>query len=122
MVGGDVFTGNINLGFVRYNEDGTLDNSFSTDGKLDIDITGTTEYSGNMILQPDGKFLIGGYTWNGENFDALLTRLNADLTPDITFGTDGYVITGVSDTLENIWENVLQPDGKIICGGLRIMV
>lgn len=117
LVGGDVFTGNINLGFVRYNDDGTLDNSFSTDGKLDIDITGTTEYSGNMILQPDGKFLIGGYTWNGENFDALLTRLNADLTPDETFGTDGYVITGVGDTLENIWETVLQPDGKIICGG-----
>ena len=52
----------IGFGLARYNSDGTLDNTFDTDGKVTTDFGGV----GNAVtLQPDGKIIVAGYSGNG---------------------------------------------------------
>lgn len=71
-----------------------------------------------VLVQPDGKVLVGGYftSYNGNAAapDNLL-RLNADGSLDTSFNPGG---TGVGGTVSAL---ALQPDGKIVVGGfLRV--
>ena len=45
---------------VRYNPDGTLDNSFDMDGKVTIDFNNSSDNAEAIVIQPDGKILIAG--------------------------------------------------------------
>jgi hypothetical protein len=51
------------------------------------------EYSqfGDVEIQADGKIVVMGRVINGTVFDIGLLRLNADGTPDNSFGTNGEV-------------------------------
>ena len=45
----------------RYNNDGSLDTSFGTDGKVITDISGNNDYNGNsLVIDLNGKILVGG--------------------------------------------------------------
>jgi len=93
----------------RYNTNGSLDTSFSADGK----VSETTEsdfspsrFVSSVAVQADGKILVAGF--NGSNF--LLVRYNTDGTLDTSFSQQGTVSgTGHSVTL--------QADGKILVAG-----
>ena len=89
---------------VRLNTDGTLDATFSIG-------TGTT--SGlvtTIVVQTDGKIVVGGSftSFNGQT--GSLVRLNANGSLDTTFGL-GTGFTGTVNT------TVQQPDGKLLVGG-----
>ncbi len=45
----------------RYNEDGSLDESFGTGGKVVTDFGANSEEINDIALQPDGKIVAGGY-------------------------------------------------------------
>lgn len=111
-------SGSYNVGVVRYNEDGSNDNTFGTDGMVIISATNTNDYALDITFQPDGKIVLGGYIYSssGSTTDVLVIRLNADGTLDNTFGTAGIVITnlGTDEVAEDI---VLQDDGKILLAG-----
>jgi uncharacterized delta-60 repeat protein len=104
---------------VRYRTDGALDSSFGADGKVTFNIM-ETEEARQVIIQPDGKILIGGFTSNAGDSDFVIIRYNSDGSLDNSFNNFGYVRTHFggssfsADILENI---VLQPDGKIIAVG-----
>lgn len=76
-----------------------------------------------FAIQPDGKMLIAGSGTDGFGRffpDFLLVRLNADGTPDATFGTGGQVTLdfgGAYTSQEEAFAITLQPDGKIIVAG-----
>ncbi|MDQ3473914.1 MAG: DUF4214 domain-containing protein [Acidobacteriota bacterium] len=86
------------FGIVRYNADGSLDNSFGTGGKVVTD----TFFSW-MLLRPDGKIVLGGGLG--------LVRYNPDGSLDSGFGTNGKVIRELPSSGIH---SVLQPDGKIV--------
>ena len=67
----------------RYNDNGALDSTFDTDGKLFID-PGGSEGAYKAARQEDGRWLILGYS--GE-----LYRLERDGAIDTSFGTSGVV-------------------------------
>lgn len=99
---------------VRYNTDGSLDNSFGTAGITHL----TIENTAAVVLQNDGKIVVGGFT--ADNF--AMARLNADGSLDITYGSLGYVITQLKDPDgSNISSYILglalQADGKILAAG-----
>ncbi|MCQ4166655.1 delta-60 repeat domain-containing protein [Tahibacter harae] len=85
-------------------------------------------YADTLLRQPDGKLILGGgmalSSWTFG--DALLMRLNADLTPDASFGNlsaslpgrqiYGYSIAG-SDRDNRANAMALTPDGKLLFAG-----
>ncbi|MCZ4409156.1 T9SS type A sorting domain-containing protein [Cryomorphaceae bacterium 1068] len=104
---------------VRHNEDGSLDGSFGTGGKVSEAI-GLREFQSTSLvaMQADGKILIAG-TSNvlGETDEMTLVRLNSDGSFDNTFGNDGIVITDIPGGSNLTKSIALQIDGKIVIGG-----
>lgn len=119
-----LMTGNCYVGgipIVRYNADGSLDNSFGINGKV-ITLSETIGgYQCNSVtLQPDGKILIAGNTYydlGGEHNDMMLARYYSNGTLDSSFGKKGIVITSVSSESDAGASAVMQQDGKIVVGG-----
>ena len=93
---------------VRYNTNGTIDKTFGTDGIV-TDATGI--FASSLIIQPDGKIIIGGNDTAYQSFQ--LIRYNPNGTLDTTFGSGGVVI-GPNGTGEVM---ALQTDSKIILAG-----
>lgn len=108
---------NADFALVRFNSDGSPDNSFDGDGIVTTAF-GTTDDLGNALaIQPDGKIVIAGYTGIGFDVDFALARFNADGSPDITFDTDGVLVTDIDASIDRAYALTIQPDGKIIATG-----
>src|SRR5690606_20803366 len=76
-----------------FNEDGTIDYGFGNNGTFIVSLSGGLwESVGSMILQSDGKILLGG----GATDDLLLIRLKPNGELDSSFGNNGIRITGFS--------------------------
>ncbi|MFN6964931.1 MAG: FG-GAP-like repeat-containing protein [Pyrinomonadaceae bacterium] len=100
--------------FVRYNTDGTLDNSFDGDGKLVVDVRpGNSEAMRSVVVQADQKIV--GVGAGGGAY--ILVRLNASGALDTQFGTGGKVAAQVSPGPSGANRGILQPDGKILAVG-----
>jgi uncharacterized delta-60 repeat protein len=74
----------------RFNNDGTLDNTFGNLGISNLFINPSFDATrgSKLSIQPDGKILIIG---QGSPFDFWLTRLNSDGSIDSNFGNGGFV-------------------------------
>ena len=99
----------------RYNTDGSLDTSFDDDGKLILDMGSTVDRANAVLIQPDGKILVGGM--GGSILDFALARLNSDGSLDTSFGTGGKVSTAIGASTDSISALALQSDGKILAAG-----
>jgi uncharacterized delta-60 repeat protein len=112
--------GNGDFALARYLADGSLDLSFGGDGTVVSAITMSQDdlVAGTLLLQPDGKIVVGGSTVESMSV-AAVARYLSDGSLDASFDSDGVaVVTGV---LSNVWGLALQPDGKIVAtaqGGL----
>ena len=104
---------------------GDLDKTFGTSGIAANAISGLTPtYLGNTALQSDGKIvLVGSGIYTGGSFEPFVARYNTDGTLDASFGTNGVTILhfilqpGASDDT-SFNAVAIQPDGKIIVGGI----
>ena len=101
----------------RYNTDGTLDNSFSGDGKVTTAFGTGNDYGSSVAIQPDGRIVVAGYAYNGTNNDLALARYNTDGTLDNSFSGDGKVITAFGTGDDAGYSVAIQPDGKIVVAG-----
>lgn len=112
----DATTNNWNMIVLRYNTDGSPDNSFDTDGKVIANVSGASDFAFAVAIQTDGKIIAGGcndiITTAG---NSTLLRLNTDGTPDNTFSGDGIASLTAFSTRDYIYDLKLQPDGKIVC-------
>ena len=121
MTGGRSLTASDFLA-ARLNADGTPDTTFGTGGVVHVDLGGRTEIASNVVEQPDGKLVLVGRTDFADittNFAWIygLARLNADGTPDTTFGGSGHVITDFTGAGQWFMHVALQPDGSILAEG-----
>ena len=97
----------------RLGADGRRDTSFSTDGLVPIH-SGSSEALHGVVVQPDGKIVVAGYTTLKN--DVIVYRLNTDGSFDTSFDADGAVgIDSGGD--ERGYNLALQPDGKILVVG-----
>jgi uncharacterized delta-60 repeat protein len=109
---------------VRYNSDGTIDNSFGTHGGV------ATPFPGNILakafavaLQTNGDIVAAGQTALTDvdaapgPSDFGLVRYNPNGSVDTTFGNNGFVSTsfGSSEAFANTV--LVQMDGKIVAVG-----
>jgi uncharacterized delta-60 repeat protein len=72
----------------RFNTDGSRDPSFNASGFRAIDFGGT-DAATSVVVQPDGKILVGGFTETNGQRDFALARVNADGSDDATFAQTG---------------------------------
>lgn len=104
---------------IRYTSNGILDTSFNSIGYVSTSVTGFYDQPHDLVIQPDGKLIIGGLV--GFDFGLLgdfgMVRYHPNGTLDTTFGTFGVVITDFANSLDMGWALTLQPDGKIILVG-----
>ena len=108
---------NKDFSLARYNADGTLDSSFSTDGKVTAAVGGSDDWAHSVAIQPDGKIVVAGFSTGNPGYDFALIRCNSDGMLDTTFGTDGKVITAIGLGTEEAYSVAIQPDGKIVAAG-----
>ena len=108
--------GGIDVGIVRYNSDGTLDNRFSGDGMLTADLGSDNDQVVGLLLRPDGKLVVVG---NGQTGKVFLLRYNADGSPDTSLDIDGMMITGNGEFMNTASAALLQPDGAIVVAGTK---
>jgi uncharacterized delta-60 repeat protein len=109
-------------GFARFNENGTLDTTFSGDGMFTLDIYGGTNYMNSVAIQSDGKILAAGHA-SGSLTDFALVRLNIDGSPDGSFGPglplgNGIVTTNIFGISGGFGRSVgIQSNGNIVVAG-----
>lgn len=114
VAAGTSYNGNdYDLALARYNTDGSLDTTFGNGGLVIIDVD-SSEFLRSVAIQPDGKIVAAGYIINQ---DFIVVRLNADGTPDNSFGTGGVVITDIAGTHGHATSVVIQSDNKILIVG-----
>jgi uncharacterized delta-60 repeat protein len=96
---------------IRYNSDGSIDNSFQLDFKT------PKMYLEHFTLQNNKKILATGRDINGDGHDISLIKYNLDGTLDTNFGVNGIVNTSLSNTYFGIRSITTQIDGKILIAG-----
>ena len=106
----------------RYHYNGTLDESFSFDGKLHSDFDGGVDSAAAVVIQPDGKIVVGGWARDCGVLDCndnefALARYNPNGIPDTSFDGDGKRTIGFGSNLEEVRTLVLEPDGRIVALG-----
>ena len=98
---------------VRYNSNGSVDNTFGGGAPV-IDPTGLTLAAKAALLQPDGKIVAVGVSTSGF---FCLVRYNVDGSVDQEFNGGRPVVdtTGLTSIASGA---LLQPDGKIVAVGV----
>lgn len=96
---------------------GDLDPTFSTDGRIWDEHPG---FCKAVAVQSDGKIIAAGASGLGQGpyGDFQLVRYETDGSLDPTFGAGGVVTTDSGGANDNVSAMIVQPDGKILIGGL----
>ena len=103
---------------VRYNSDGSLDDTFGVDGWVRTDCGSFEDETKAIAYQPeDGKIIVAGYALDGLQYNFALVRYNPDGSLDTGFGVSGLVTTDLTGDQDQAQALVIQPDGKIVLAG-----
>jgi uncharacterized delta-60 repeat protein len=118
LLGGKCYNrSNSDFCIARFNSNGTLDTSFGSSGRI-IEPIGSSDDEGySLAIQPDGKILLGGYCYNGSDYDFCIARFNSNGTLDTTFGFSGKVIQPIGSFGDYGQSLAIQSNGKILLGG-----
>ena len=121
VVGGSV-TYNIsvrNFALARYNIDGSLDNTFNSDGKVTTSFGAiTADMILGLAIQPDGKIIATGSAINNAtNYNFALARYTSIGNLDNTFDADGKQTIDFAGLEDESYGMGLQADGKIVLAG-----
>lgn len=107
--------GSAGFAVVRYLPDGTVDDTFGTDGLATVSFAPDGAQANAMAVQGDGKIVLAGYA-SGESVSIAVARLNSDGTPDTGFSDDGRATAQVQgDALARAL--TIDPDGRIVVAG-----
>lgn len=120
IAAGSSNTGNNNLDFalVRYATDGSLDPTFGNGGKVITAVSGGSDEIYSVLVQPDGKILVGGTSLQANKYYPILARYLADGSLDATFGNGGIVQGEEGEGVKAL----LLPDGRILMAGRKALV
>jgi uncharacterized delta-60 repeat protein len=102
---------------VRYDTNGTLDNSFGSGGKIISSVGYINDEARAVAIQADGKIVLAGLSQTSEDINFALARYNYDGTLDSAFGTAGVVSTFFGSSDKGASSLVIQKDGKLVIVG-----
>ena len=114
---------------VRYNADGTLDDTFGKNGAATTPIgggDGTDDEAESVAIQPDGKIVVAGFSKDASNNYAFaVARFNTNGKLDNSFGTNGTVRTFISvgdSSYDKGYSISIRSDTEIVVGGYSAVV
>lgn len=99
---------------IRYRENGTLDTSFGSGGKV---ISTLMDVGEGIAIRQDGKIIVVGNQKVGATTQFAVARFNTDGSPDTTFGTGGVILTPVGGGNAAAHDVYLQLDEQIVVAG-----
>jgi uncharacterized delta-60 repeat protein len=102
-------------GLVRFDSDGTYDDSFP----IEVEPPSL----GAVTAQDDGRLLAAGHTSHSyaeEKEDFLVARYGPNGAPDATFAGDGTATTDFAAHEDQAKALAVQPDGKIVVAGYSV--
>ena len=102
---------------VRYNTNGQLDNTFGTNGIVTTPFGTSHGRANSVAIQSDGKIIVIGDSYSGNDRDFAVVRYNTNGQLDNTFGTNGIVNIPVGYSSEVAYSVAIQSDGKIVAAG-----
>jgi uncharacterized delta-60 repeat protein len=109
------------VALARYNADGSLDNAFDADGKVDT-LTSFYSRAETLLLQPDAKIVTIGWGFSsasGQVNDIEVARYNPNGSLDTSFNGSGRAFIAFSTPEAAAFRGgALQPDGKIVAAGV----
>lgn len=116
--------GGADFALVRYNSNGSVDNSFGSNGKVTTSFGGLGAIAQGVVLQPDGKIVAAGFVMQSglASRDFAVARYNGDGSLDTGFGTGGRVTTDNGNSNDQGCGVGLQSDGKIVVVGEQSLV
>ena len=115
--------GTFDVVLAAYTPSGKVDSTFGVNGKTFTDL-GNNELAAEMLIQPDGKFLLIGNTTTANNSNGkwMVSRYSSSGFPDSTFGTNGSVTLDFNPAMvERANAGALQADGKLLVIGYSAM-
>ncbi len=123
LAGSTTQPGNDAFAAARLNPDGSLDTTFGTGGRVIVNLSAFGDEASGVALQADGKIVLAGTSDINNSSDFAVIRLNANGSPDGTFGLFGAGIKihtfGGTDFGRAV---ALQADGKIVVAGFTDQV
>ena len=116
----------MDLILARFHPDGTPDEMFGVDGVAMIDLGETENFMQDLMLLPDGKFLVAGVfgaaidPLSSEQDAGYIARIQADGSVDMTFGGgDGYVSWNNNGQGALAQHSLLTPDNQLLILGYQ---
>lgn len=126
VVGRSLQTGSgYDFAVLRYNSDGSLDNSFGTAGKVVTDFNHQSDIARAVVIQADGKIVVGGEAMLASNttgVDFALARYNSDGSLDSSFGNGGKLTTALkassgADVIRSLALQTVAGEQRILAAG-----
>lgn len=102
---------------VRYNADGTLDASFDGDGRVATSFPGGWSVAQTMVVQTDGRIVVGGVTYEAGIGKMALARYNTDGSLDANFDGDGLVVTDIAGTYSDFIADLAISGNTLLAAG-----
>jgi uncharacterized delta-60 repeat protein len=100
----------------RYESDGSLDPSFSGDGKVLTNFTSRDDYARDVAIQADGKIVVAGSA-GGVGGRFALARYESDGSLDPSFSGDGKVLTNFTRGMDLALGIAIQSNRRIVAAG-----
>jgi uncharacterized delta-60 repeat protein len=102
----------------RFNVDGSLDTSFSGDGRVTLSFTAGDDVGSGIAVQSDDKIVVVGTTDDLSNTWLAVARFTVNGSLDTSFGVDGTVISISSSNGDDMGSgNALQSDDRTVLVG-----
>jgi serralysin len=103
-------------GIARLDTDGTLDSTFSGDGKVTRDFTTGLDVANDVAVQTDQKILVTGLT-GGSDSKVTVARYTTGGTPDSSFSGDGVANVNLTAGVDIGNSVAIDSNEKIVVGG-----
>jgi uncharacterized delta-60 repeat protein len=118
-----------NLALARFTSTGSLDDTFSGDGRTIVDLPESNGEQCRAVAVDDaGRIVVAGYITIGSVYRGLVGRFTSDGEVDTSFGTNGFTTINYAGSTEpGGWGQdghsilhglTIQPDGKIVVVGM----
>jgi len=108
---------NYDFAVVRLNDNGSQDTGFDGDGIKITVMPGSEDRADGVVIQSDGKIVLGGNSFASGTQNMMLARYNADGSPDTSFDGDGVSVATFSAGPTTGNGLTIQSDGKLILVG-----